>query len=418
MNDEKTAAVTLGELCSIVKASMIEKFSTGQGRMKHYRHAFSAISKGCGGDDVIYNPERVEAYVNATWEKHQQGTVGLARFQIIRKSAALLDEYYRTSTLEWRQLPPKKINRQFCTVFSDVLAKYGEKMKPKIAPSTWKNRANLAARLMLFLESKGHKDFSNVTTEDIWAYIFSISDQNTSSMGNVLAGLRGFSSFLHEGGISPANYVPSLEVSAPKKRRVIPGFTIEEADKVVDAADRSDPLGKRDYAMLLLSQFTGLRGVDIINLKRSDVNWRTEAIHIMQQKNHKPLTISFEAVVGNAIADYILNGRPDSDSPYIFLKHCSPFTKLADVSAPNIAKKHLGKAEIPHPAGARRGFHCFRRSLGERLLDAETPMQMISQILGQSDPDSVRSYLHTAADKLRLCAISLSGIEVEMEGLL
>ena len=75
-------------------------------------------------------------------------------------------------------------------------------------------------------------------------------------------------------------------------------------------------------------------------------------------------------------------------------------------------------AGIPRPATARKGIHCFRRSLGARLLEAETPTHMISQILGQRDPDSVRSYLHMGTEKLRECAIDLAGIEVEMEGLL
>ena len=43
---------------------------------------------------------------------------------------------------------------------------------------------------------------------------------------------------------------------------------------------------------------------------------------------------------------------------------------------------------------------------------------MISQILGQRDPDSVRSYLHMGTEKMRECAIDLAGIEVEMEELL
>ena len=87
--------------------------------------------------------------------------------------------------------------------------------------------------------------------------------------------------------------------------------------------------GKRNYAMLLLALRTGLRSIDIVNLKLGDIQWKRNTIEIVQAKTGTPLVLPLLTDVGNAIADYILNGRPDSQQPYIFLRTQAPYRKLS-----------------------------------------------------------------------------------------
>lgn len=85
--------------------------------------------------------------------------------------------------------------------------------------------------------------------------------------------------------------------------------------------------------MLLLALRTGLRSVDIINLKLEDIHWKCNTIQIVQEKTGTPLILPLLTEVGNAIADYILNGRPPSQQPYIFLRSQAPYQKLSGRSA-------------------------------------------------------------------------------------
>jgi integrase len=66
----------------------------------------------------------------------------------------------------------------------------------------------------------------------------------------------------------------------------------------------------------------------------------------------------------------------------------------------------------------RKGFHCLRHSLAARLLSEETPLPIISSILGHRNKDSTKVYLSTDLVHLRACALSLTGIEVTKEELL
>ena len=75
-------------------------------------------------------------------------------------------------------------------------------------------------------------------------------------------------------------------------------------------------------------------------------------------------------------------------------------------------------AGIRQGKGDRKGFHCLRHSLAARLLSEETPLPIISSILGHRNKDSTKIYLSTDLEHLRACALSLRGIEVTKEELL
>ena len=99
-----------------------------------------------------------------------------------------------------------------------------------------------------------------------------------------------------------------LKVPSPAHRKYLSGFTQAEAEMIVSAPDRTTVCGKRDYAIMTLAKNTGLRSIDILGLKFSDVDWNRKELRMVQHKTDVPLTLPIEIPVCNAIADYILHG--------------------------------------------------------------------------------------------------------------
>ena len=95
--------------------------------------------------------------------------------------------------------------------------------------------------------------------------------------------------------------------------------TDEELNKIFSVIDRATVMGKRDYAMILLSATTGMRAVDIIHLKLTDIAWRKGEIRIIQKKTKHEAIMPLVKTAADALEDYILNGRPDSEYTEIFL---------------------------------------------------------------------------------------------------
>ena len=169
--------------------------------------------------------------------------------------------------------------------------------------------------------------------------------------------------------------------------------------------------------MMLLAYNTGLRGVDITNLRFNDIDWSSSEIRLIQQKTGIPIALLLDNETGNAIADYILNGRPESAcnnvflravKPYIALSSQSPWTIFSKYSLPALGSDYTGK----------HGPHAFRRGIGARMLEAGVQCEIMSDVLGHSSPFALYQYTAASVQNLRQCAMSFDGIQVTREELL
>jgi len=90
-------------------------------------------------------------------------------------------------------------------------------------------------------------------------------------------------------------YVNALKPGSSKQRSqkrtiVVPTITVQEEQDILRVTGRNTVIGKRNYAMVLLALRTGLRSVDIANLKLLDIKWNWYNIEIVQVKTGRPLT--------------------------------------------------------------------------------------------------------------------------------
>jgi integrase len=187
-------------------------------------------------------------------------------------------------------------------------------------------------------------------------------------------------------------------------------------ENILAQPDINTPTGKRDYAILMLASVTGIRAVDIANIKLADINWREMTIHFVQRKTGFGLSLPLDASAAAAVSDYILNARPGTDSPYIFLTKVAPYRKLSDKSSvANVLNKYAKLSGIKKKKHDGKSFHAFRRSMGVWLLDTAASPEMISQILGHHSKDVLQRYLPLSPSKLGICTLGFNGIQVQSE---
>jgi len=224
---------------------------------------------------------------------------------------------------------------------------------------------------------------------------------------------RQFLWLLHETGVTPENYSAAIPDTLPRKRVVRSGFTEDEILQMLSAVDKSSLTGRRDYAFMIIAARTGLRAIDIVSLKFDSFDWHSHEIRITQQKTGNALNLPLAPEVGNAVADYILNARPESTSEYIFVKKFAPMQSVNRKTVSEVVKKYMNLAGINGESIPYRGVHSFRRSFGKTLLESSVPIDMINELLGHADMNSSRSYLAIDENGLRNCALSLVSPETE-----
>ena len=82
--------------------------------------------------------------------------------------------------------------------------------------------------------------------------------------------------------------------------------------------------------MVLLAIRLGIRSIDIKNLTFSNINWKENTITFVQQKTKVETTLPLLEDVGQAIIDYIKNGRPKVKNKNIFVTHDENGSNITD----------------------------------------------------------------------------------------
>jgi site-specific recombinase XerD len=278
--------------------------------------------------------------------------------------------------------------------------------------NTKKNYLRISKLFMRYAAERGHLSLRDVSREDIVGFIPHISQRyRLGSMSAVLTALRSFFQFAQCCGYCDWDMSQALPRTSAAKTVVYAPLTTDEEASLLQSMDRTTSAGKRDYALVLLIMRTGLRTVDIMNLQINDLDWRRNTITLIQQKTGRPLVLPLLPDVGNAIAEYLLNGRPKTEDQHVFLRNYPPYIGFQNpYSCSLIIKRLMERAEIGQ--SQYRRAHALRHSLACRLLHVETPVTVISSILGHSNKDSTKVYLSTHVEQLRTCALTLQGIAV------
>jgi len=205
--------------------------------------------------------------------------------------------------------------------------------------------------------------------------------------------MRRFLCSMHEAGDIPEDFSEKLPKihNATHQSHLPSAFTAEEVEQLLAVVDRNNPAGKRDYAILLLAAKLGLRSGDIRQLRFDHVDWQNNVIRLTQRKTGVPLSLPLLPDVGWAIIDYIQHGRPVSDSPEIFVRQVAPHVPLKYYD--EMMVRYLQKAGIRYERLRHHGLHTLRHSLATTLLELQTPIDVIQEVLGHTDPTTTRHYV-------------------------
>ena len=171
----------------------------------------------------------------------------------------------------------------------------------------------------------------------------------------------------------------------------------------LDGLNTALPIGTRK-----IDTFRTLTTESLVNLKFENIDWEKSTISFFQKKTNKFLVLPLLPVVGEAIIDYLRNGRPQTDSKYIFVKHRPPFEQATSFYM--VMKTVLENSGIKLKANSSRGLHILRHSLASELIRQGESYNTVSTILGHANIGSTNAYTHIDVDGLFKCALELTEV--------
>ena len=375
---------------------------------KPYKTALYRMQRYLGSSMAPYSTQMIEQLLDELSLKLSTGEISKKSWYTARRTAYMANEFFETGSIT---LGNKTVPYTTKFVISCESAKlvddYGISLKQKnYRNSTISGNKSDARLFMFYLESIGFEDIIDLDNSTAAGFIPFASDMRKASIGNTLINVRHFLMFLADQGIISEKVPEALYVHISRPKRIQYGFSNDEVNAMLNVVDQSSDIGKRDYAILILAARTGLRSVDIRQLKLTDIKWAEGEIHVVQSKTQKPLILPLMEDVGDAISEYVLNVRPKLKEKPVFLTIKHPYNGLHYLN--DIVKKYAHLSGVANTTKAPLTIHSFRRGLGVSMLKADVPLSEIVEVLGQTRKNSAKKYLALDVDNLRGCATPMT----------
>ena len=218
-----------------------------------------------------------------------------------------------------------------------------------------------------------------------------------ASVNRKIAGLKTFFKFLMRQEVIKKNPMTKLRVLKTKKR--LPSF-IKEGDMVnlLDSAEFGNSLeGCRDKLILELFYATGIRLSELITLKETQVDVRSNTIKVLGKRN-KERVIPFPKSIIPILKEYqaIRNKEVDvKNHGYVFVtskgEPCYPMMVY------RIVKKYLDS----HTSSEKRSPHVLRHTYATHLLNKGAEINAVKDLLGHSSLAATQVYTHNSMDKIK-----------------
>ena len=179
------------------------------------------------------------------------------------------------------------------------------------------------------------------------------------------------------------------------------GPTWPTVGRMLAATGGDDPTSVRDHAIILLLSVYAVRSGEVRRLRLDDIDWRQNRIRFVRSKSGRRDDAPLVAQVGNAIARYLREARPQSNSRVVFLRLRAPFTPLSPSGLYSTVKSHFPAHERPAKG---RGPHGLRHACARHLLESGLSFKEVGDHLGHRDPDTTRIYAKVNLTMLRRVA--------------
>lgn len=319
------------------------------------------------------------------------------------KGVNVLCEFHETGIIQ----PVKELS-VFEGAIGEIMVSYlSYRCSLRLKKHTIEEGQQHLSRFLRYLHSIQVVSVQAINQMHLLLFIKSINSKFSTLTHLTLQTIRGFFKYVYAHNLSENDLSVLIPKDNFKKQARLPStYSVIEVEKLIASIERGDSTGKRNYAVVLLAARLGLRASDIAHLKFANLCWEKSVIILNQFKTGGKIELPILPEVGNAIIDYLKFGRPKSSESFIFLLSRSPFTPLNSCGITGIVHSYFVKSGI-NITCRKHGPHALRHSLASILLENETTLPVISEVLGHENTTSTSYYLRIDLKSMKQCVLEV-----------
>jgi integrase/recombinase XerD len=272
-----------------------------------------------------------------------------------------------------------------------------------VADGTLKRDLTTASDFLAQLR-RSRKAISKTRVVDIDAFVSDLSARvSKRTVADTCSSLRSFFRFLE----ATDQLQPSLSKNVPSPRirflerppRALPWLDVR---RILRSIRRSEPPGRRDFAMLLMMATYGLGAAEVLSLRLEDLDWKSGLLRVRRPKTAALIELPLLSEVTRAVTAYIKGERPPVETRHIFLRANMPYDRLTSGGIRHRIRYYAQQAGIKAKV---IGAHAFRHSHATRQVDAGANLKVVSDILGHRRSTSTSVYVRVALRRLRMVTL-------------
>ena len=196
-------------------------------------------------------------------------------------------------------------------------------------------------------------------------------------------------------------YNPASDIELPRLEKRLPKhiLSVKEVEIVLSQPDIGTPTGIRDRALLETLYSTGMRRMELIGLKRFDLDFERGTVMVRQGKGRKDRMIPIGERALAWIEKYRDDVRPQlaagNDDGTLFLTH------QGDAFTPNrltqLVRDYVDAAKLTK----RGSCHLFRHTMATLMLENGADIRFIQAMLGHAELNTTQIYTQVSIRKLK-----------------
>jgi integrase/recombinase XerC len=241
-------------------------------------------------------------------------------------------------------------------------------------------------------------NLSKVDYQDIRNWLVTLVDSGVTNrtINRKISSLNSFFKFLMKVEVCWVNPLSKHKALKTKKSVQIPFSKTEMVDVFEKLSETQDFTTARDRLIVELFYSTGMRRIELVNLKLTDINWSNNTIKVLGKRNKERLLPMIPPLI-NSLKNYLRfrTENPGAREEYLFLTERG--TKIYEMLVYRIINKYFSEVS----SKLKCSPHVLRHSFATHLLNEGADINSVKELLGHSSLAATQIYTHNSISELK-----------------